>query len=581
MAEANIAVRVGAKVDQFKKDMGSASKSLDKFGRDAKQGAKQAAKYGAAATAAGAAIATHLVKQSLKAIDAQAKLAKQLDTSVKSLAVLERAGQLSGVSMKQIGVASRTLSVRIGEAEQGTGEAVKAFEQLRLKASDLAKLPLDERLQKINKAMLDHVPAAQRAAVASDLFGTRAATAMKMLDNDALEVARKQAELFGTALSDVDAAKVEQANDAMSVIGVAIDGAAKQLTVELAPILKATADLFLENAEEAGGMGNAVKDGMDTAIKVAGFAADAIDGVKRAFSVTADGIIISIQGLILGAQTGLEELALLADNIPGVDMSESIANLQGFKNDSIAIIQEAKAHIDETLMAPLPSEGFTQWVEEARVAGEKAAQAVTDARVTANQEGWEAVNENNEANWAAELERVTEHSNQLAEVARQAEEQKTANEIRENNNRKQAASNALGDLSSLMSTENKKQFEIGKKASIAQAAISTIEGAQNAFTSLASIPYVGPALGVAAAAAAIAAGNARIQSIESQSFGGGGSVSSGGGGGSSAAAPAAAAPQRNISLSGISPTDFVQSGTLIDALNEEMADGGNLNIEFA
>ena len=46
-----------------------------------------------------------------------------------------------------------------------------------------------------------------------------------------------------------------------------------------------------------------------------------------------------------------------------------------------------------------------------------------------------------------------------------------------------------------------------------------------AYNALASIPYVGPALGAAAAAAAIAFGGAQINAIKSQSFQGG-SVSS-------------------------------------------------------
>ena len=44
----------------------------------------------------------------------------------------------------------------------------------------------------------------------------------------------------------------------------------------------------------------------------------------------------------------------------------------------------------------------------------------------------------------------------------------------------------------------------------------TYEGAQLAFTALAGIPYIGPALGLAAAAAAIVAGLARVSMIGSQ-----------------------------------------------------------------
>lgn len=58
---------------------------------------------------------------------------------------------------------------------------------------------------------------------------------------------------------------------------------------------------------------------------------------------------------------------------------------------------------------------------------------------------------------------------------------------------------------------------IYQAGAIARTVISTYESAQNAFNALAGIPYVGPALGAAAAGAAIAAGMARVQAIRSQS----------------------------------------------------------------
>lgn len=67
-------------------------------------------------------------------------------------------------------------------------------------------------------------------------------------------------------------------------------------------------------------------------------------------------------------------------------------------------------------------------------------------------------------------------------------------------------------------------FYIGKAASVAQATMSTYEAAQKAYGSLAGIPYVGPALGIAAATAAIAQGLARVTMIRRQRLGGGGEV---------------------------------------------------------
>lgn len=54
---------------------------------------------------------------------------------------------------------------------------------------------------------------------------------------------------------------------------------------------------------------------------------------------------------------------------------------------------------------------------------------------------------------------------------------------------------------------------VGKAAAVAQTTISTFQGATQAFSSLSSIPVVGPALGAVAAAAAVASGLANVKKI--------------------------------------------------------------------
>lgn len=116
-------------------------------------------------------------------------------------------------------------------------------------------------------------------------------------------------------------------------------------------------------------------------------------------------------------------------------------------------------------------------------------------------------------------------------AAKEAADQKAANDQLA----RDTAMTALANLGSLMNTESRKAFEVGKAASIASTLIKTYEGAQNAFTSGSKINVV---FGVAAAAAAVAAGLANVQAIQSTQFQGGG--------GGSPAVP-------NISPSGIGP----------------------------
>lgn len=70
----------------------------------------------------------------------------------------------------------------------------------------------------------------------------------------------------------------------------------------------------------------------------------------------------------------------------------------------------------------------------------------------------------------------------------------------------QGAGKVAGQLTQLQSSKNKELKAIGKAASLTQIGIKTAEGAISAYSSLAGIPFVGPALGAAAAAALIAFG---------------------------------------------------------------------------
>lgn len=135
------------------------------------------------------------------------------------------------------------------------------------------------------------------------------------------------------------------------------------------------------------------------------------------------------------------------------------------------------------------------------------------------------------------------------------------------------AQSFLSELSSAMSSNNKKMFEVAKAASIANAIISTGEGAIKAFTAMSSIPIVGPALGAIAAAAVIAYGAYQVSNIASTQFGGGGSV--GGGTPAIPSASAAATPSASTSATGSTNPTGSTKGTPSGGITVVMQGGGS------
>ena len=115
--------------------------------------------------------------------------------------------------------------------------------------------------------------------------------------------------------------------------------------------------------------------------------------------------------------------------------------------------------------------------------------------------------------------------------------------------------NALSSFSELAG----KETAAGKALAIASTLIQTYQSAQSSYASLAPIPIVGPALGVAAAGAAVYAGMKQIQNIKKTKVpnGGGGGGSAGGGGSVGAASISAPPTPPSFNVVGSSETSVL------------------------
>ncbi|GHE01039.1 hypothetical protein GCM10008024_15090 [Allgaiera indica] len=247
-------------------EMEAANARLAGFARRVRVAAAAAV---AAATAAGVA----MVRSGLQTVDAQAKLAQSLGTTVASVQTLERAGKLAGVSMSGIEQATKDLTRRLSQAAAGTGPAAQALERLGLSASDLLALPLDERVGAINAAIEDFVPAAERAAVAGQLFGEEGSIAMSRMDTATLRQATEDVRAFGVVVSETDADQIERTNDAISRLGLIWRGLANQLAVAAAPALEAVADAMATLASRTGPLGKAITGLFDNIGRLTTYAA--------------------------------------------------------------------------------------------------------------------------------------------------------------------------------------------------------------------------------------------------------------------------------------------------------------------
>ena len=285
MAEKRVSVRLavvgGREVRAELEGVGEAgNRGFGRLGREMEAANARLAAFSArvkiataAAIAAAAASGIAMVRSGLATVDAQAKLAQSLGTTVASIQVLERAGELAGVAMSGIEQATKDLTRRLSQAASGAGPAAEALGRLGLSASELLALPLDERVGRINQAIADFVPAAERAAVAGQLFGEEGSIAMSRIDTATLRQATQDVRDFGVVVSEADADRIERANAAISRLGLIWRGLSNQLAVAAAPALEAVANAMAALARTTGPLGIAIRGLFDNLGRLASYAA--------------------------------------------------------------------------------------------------------------------------------------------------------------------------------------------------------------------------------------------------------------------------------------------------------------------
>ncbi|SDX89241.1 phage tail tape measure protein [Roseicitreum antarcticum] len=240
----------------------------------------------AAAAGAIAAAATAMIRSGLQTVDAQAKLAASLDTTVASMQVLERAGELAGVSMSGIEQATKDLTRRLSQAAAGSGPAADALERLGLSVTGLMALPLDQRIGVINAAIAAFVPVAERAAVAGQFFGEEGSIAMSRIDTATLRQATQDVRDFGVvvAASGLEAEA--------GLVG------ARAAAAELEDTLDATGDAAGRAGGAGRGAGQALREAADTARGAWEATADAVRAAQERSREIAQGLAEDIAGPI-------------------------------------------------------------------------------------------------------------------------------------------------------------------------------------------------------------------------------------------------------------------------------------------
>jgi hypothetical protein len=641
--QTDIGVRVGADLGPLQRDLKKAGSTLESFGKDARTKLDAAAKAIAASMGAAVVAVTAIGVKSAASAKELRSLAMVADTSVSSFQRMAYGAKSVGIEQDKLADILKDVKDRVGDfITTGGGPMADFFEKIAprvgVTAEQFRKLSGPQALQlfvsSLEKANISQAEFTfYMEAMASD--STKLLPLLMENGKGFAEMSEK-ADKLGIILSEIETAKLAKMGEDVDTLTSGFSTLTEKLAAKFAPAVSEIVKKLLEAIESAGGMNSVVNKVFKSMINSASFVIDAIDGIKRAFAVTADAIIVAMMAIAKDIASSFEYVLTLISKLPGVDYSETIQSIKDFKLEAEGVMLEAASNIDEILMAPMAGDKFRKFINDAQQAGQAAAEAAAQARDSIVSSGSGQTQSSSEQDdeaakkaakkaedaaaadakdkadklqslrdyFKSELELIEdqnkakldqidyfEKENLLkdGEAANmsEAQRQKHAEAIAsiheaENANTVTSTADMWGQLEGLSTSRSRKLFEIGKAVALANAAIKAPEAIINSYAHGTKIG--GPPVGAAFAAVAAATTANMIRNIRSQSFGSqgaGATTAAGGSGGGQAMAASASQEQRQapleVRMSGLDAGSMFSGqmiSTMFDRLRDEAGDRG-------
>ena len=554
----------------------------------------------------GAAGITAAINKSLEFADTLSELAKRTGMTTRATQELQFAFIQSGSNAKAYEVVMGKFVQTLGDAANGSQVAVDALKRVGITQEDLKNQSVEQLYIRTSDAISKMTASTERASVANDIFGKSykdAANAVGLSKKE-LDDLRKMAQATGAVLADDVIRNAKRAKDEMEQWSRVINVQLAEAFIGFGPILVRSAKFLADFAQLA---------------KAALLSLGLIDRVTN--QDKRDNVLASLNNVeerLRQSREAMESSTLF----PEEQKKRYGADIAALEARKAELLRELETNRQEYLK----QQAFDK-------KGDGTGPAATRIVDTSGDQAFEALNartrkrlETLKTSFLTEQEQERVH---MAERLRIIEDAWVFGEIpliEERNRLKQEAElqhqAKLGDISAqgelarrnfqqmtvhqqlatvqggfqilaqLMQSQNKKLFQIGKLAAAGEAAIATQAGAIKAYYALAGIPIVGPALGIAAAAALTAFGVARVRGILSTPFGGGvtaggsASVSASTGyptgsiGGGDFPAPERTPQRDTVIIHGLDPEKMF-SGQQVRDLYERLMDSKDTGVSFA
>lgn len=529
----SLMVTLGADTAAFQQDLGRASQVARTEFEKIMDSAKNMA------MAMGAAFALDAIKDGIKQAvdyaDAMSDMSQRVGQSVESLTAMGYAAQFSGTSIDTYAAGVEKLSNNMVSAADGNAAAIKMFSQLGVSATDNTGKLRDSKdvFLDVADAVAGIQSPAEKTAVVMDVFGKSAGPELLQMLNQGkggIEALTAEAQAMGAVLSTETAEQAGQFNDALDRAKIASNGLFLSMARELLPVINnfsdkaqnaATSSGVLEKSATAVGVAfKTVYTGGAVLGNVLGVIGDQMGKVGAMAASLASGDFDQLKSIwndrsaIEQYKASIVDLGRIWNDVGGSASSAAAAQsraLGGAGGDAPAAAGTGKGKAKGKAAAAKQGKTVSRYDE--LMADSGIAGVVTDI-------GYDAMQENRQFE-ETEAARI-QAANESAAVLEQLKTKQIADERELQAAKRQEIALTkdffLGGLDQ-MAAGHGKAAKAAQGIQKAQAAynigVKTYEAATGAYAALAGIPIIGPALGIAAAAAAIAYGGSMLSGVMS------------------------------------------------------------------
>jgi len=428
----------------------------------------------------------------------------------KTLNLLQRALERLGFEKAAAGMAE--FNAKVEEASEASKKLMQAEIDLQKaqRNARLIQLQYQKDAEKLRQIRDDETKSFKERIKANEDLGK----VLKKQSEEELEIARKALEvaelkikLDGDSTANLDAraeALIEIADIEERITGQESEQLVNRVSLqrEATDAIKELKDQEAAKAQEVAKLKmEAAKEAAESAVAWAEFELNQY--VRANQSKLASDKFLSEEA-VKAEEQRLQEVAdkraafavkqLTEGTIKEVEYNEAIAGIQQEYSDNLETLRKERSAAEKERVA-IDAENSLQLLEEGLIS----AFEIEGLSLDRNRELEVAAAEKS----GADVEVINEKYNQRkVQLESEVADAKIA-----------GFGQVLDSYASILGEETK----AGKAAAIASALISTYQGAQSAYTSLAGIPVVGVGLGIAAAGAAIVAGLKRVGKIRNTS----------------------------------------------------------------